>query len=408
VTFTKINSTVYLSPSGGDDTSALQAAINSGNPVQLNCGTFLDSGTLTVASPTTFQGSGTCTIIQNSGLTNNVFNFTYATTAVPFALFRGFQIIQASGTTPTAGYGMRIGAASGYTQGLHIEDVHFVGLWGALDIEAGQITNWFSNLSIQANNSYSSVGIFHNSPVPNGDDWFENIEVQGTFTNAPVVIAQSDTVAYEGLKVNTGNTNGILFTQAGTAIRMRFVNPSIEGVNPSTGCGINFGTGSNPPTQIEITGGAIDIWQYALCNWQTNTVALAFDFDQADSIYTGHVTQTSALSGSGTATFTLGGSTIVGSGATAVCTTSHVCDSISGSVTIVTGSGVSTTGTALTVNLPVTRGSMPNCTIYSQNDNTGAPATLSAYTTVSSIVFTSTANLASTNGYHVSYVCGGR
>lgn len=60
-----------------------------------------------------------------------------------------------------------------------------------------------------------------------------------------------------------------------------------------------------------------------------------------------------SYAGIGTATFTLGSSTFVGSGATTPTCSSGICDSLSGVVTFTSGTGATAAGTALTINLPV-------------------------------------------------------
>ncbi len=66
------------------------------------------------------------------------------------------------------------------------------------------------------------------------------------------------------------------------------------------------------------------------------------------------------LSGGG---FSLGSSTIVGTGASVACATHHVCDSLSGEVTLTTGTGVSSNGLALTIAFAASRTNWPNCIV---------------------------------------------
>jgi hypothetical protein len=67
-----------------------------------------------------------------------------------------------------------------------------------------------------------------------------------------------------------------------------------------------------------------------------------------------------SVAGTGTATFAAGSA--AGSGfTTPTCSSGHLCDSVSGTVSFTVGTGT-TSGVLLTVNLPFTRSHQPNCT----------------------------------------------
>lgn len=70
----------------------------------------------------------------------------------------------------------------------------------------------------------------------------------------------------------------------------------------------------------------------------------------------------SAPSTASSVSFTLGSTSVVGTGATASCATNYQCNSVSGVVTVTTGTGVLlVSGTVLTVNFLTARSFIPNC-----------------------------------------------
>src|SRR6185312_6321455 len=119
-----------------------------------------------------------------------------------------------------------------------------------------------------------------------------------------------------------------------------------------------------------------------------------------------------SFSGTGTATFTLGSSTTVGTGATVGCATSHTCDNVSGTVELVTGTSITTNGTAVTVNL-ATRATAPNCSFslydpaYITGGYTGGALHLIATTVNGFTVGVYGNNLSASVGYFFTYTCFG-
>lgn len=112
----------------------------------------------------------------------------------------------------------------------------------------------------------------------------------------------------------------------------------------------------------------------------------------------------SSYAGTGTSTFAPQAG--AGTGATAVCATSHVCDSFSGEVTLTSGSvGTPATGSQLIITLPVTRANLPNCSVdlYGGSTFLGASKTV----TTSTITISSGVALTFATAYTVDYVCGG-
>jgi hypothetical protein len=106
--------------------------------------------------------------------------------------------------------------------------------------------------------------------------------------------------------------------------------------------------------------------------------------------------------GTGTATFAP--QTGAGSGATAVCATSHVCDSFSGEVTLKSGT-IPAIGSDLIITLPITRTNQPNCAVELKGGTLFLGDTKT--TTTSTITISTGAALAAATDYTINYVCGG-
>lgn len=93
-----------------------------------------------------------------------------------------------------------------------------------------------------------------------------------------------------------------------------------------------------------------------------------------------------------------------GTGATASCASSHVCDQFSGEIALTTGTGP-TPGPQVTVTFGVTRTNTPNCVVTVQGGTTFlAPGTS---LTTSTLTFTVGAPPSSAANYTLDYVCGG-
>lgn len=120
---------------------------------------------------------------------------------------------------------------------------------------------------------------------------------------------------------------------------------------------------------------------------------------------------TPGLAGIGAASFTLGSPEVIGGGeATVVCAADHLCDSYSGTVRLVTGSGaISSIGAqVVTVFLPVTRQNLPNCLVNVVTDARNKPfATAVKYPNTSSIAVISNSELSPLASYDITYLCGG-
>jgi hypothetical protein len=117
------------------------------------------------------------------------------------------------------------------------------------------------------------------------------------------------------------------------------------------------------------------------------------------------------FAGYGTASFVLGATAQVGTGATAVCANYSICDTASGTVTVTTGTGSLSAGLIFTVDLPGNRSSNPNCA-WSFFAGAGpstylAPVALTGNVGPPTIAYSTFFALTASTPYTATYVCGG-
>jgi hypothetical protein len=107
----------------------------------------------------------------------------------------------------------------------------------------------------------------------------------------------------------------------------------------------------------------------------------------------------------GGATITAGAAAQIGTGGTAVCATSHLCDSLSGEITLTTGTGALSAGTLITATFSgVTRANPPNCLITQQGGSTA----ISTYAkSATSTVLTISGLATASQTYILDYGCEG-
>jgi len=104
---------------------------------------------------------------------------------------------------------------------------------------------------------------------------------------------------------------------------------------------------------------------------------------------------------------TAGATAQLGTGGTVVCTTSHVCDSLSGELTITTGTGTLAAGTIFTINFADTRTNIPNCVVSNYGTSTAGSSINSHTDTETTNTLASASTLSASNTYTVRYSCGG-
>lgn len=100
-----------------------------------------------------------------------------------------------------------------------------------------------------------------------------------------------------------------------------------------------------------------------------------------------------------------GASGQTGTGATAACAAGHRCDDISGEITLATGTGSLTAGTAITVNFTWTRANAPNCAMNLQGGTVFLAPTHTSSAT--QLTFGVGVALTPSTTYTADYVCGG-
>jgi hypothetical protein len=103
---------------------------------------------------------------------------------------------------------------------------------------------------------------------------------------------------------------------------------------------------------------------------------------------------------------TAGSTSVIGTGGTVVCAASHVCDSLSGELTIATGTGTLAAGTIATVTFADTRTNLPSCVVNKPSTSTGSVNATWSETTSTLVVGGQSALTASTT-YTSDYVCAG-
>ncbi|HWF77951.1 MAG TPA: hypothetical protein VN694_12330 [Caulobacteraceae bacterium] len=108
---------------------------------------------------------------------------------------------------------------------------------------------------------------------------------------------------------------------------------------------------------------------------------------------------------------TAGATAQVGTGATAVCATGYVCDSLSGAITLTTGTGTLSAGSTaapdFTVNFADTRTNKPNCVVGPFLVGASSQNSIVHAETTSSVAIASATALAASSTYTSSYVCFG-
>jgi hypothetical protein len=108
----------------------------------------------------------------------------------------------------------------------------------------------------------------------------------------------------------------------------------------------------------------------------------------------------------GSSTMSLTANSAAGSGPTIACTTSHVCDGVSGTVTLTTGTSP-TTGTLATLGFPNTHSNYANCVVTPTLSGTGIVTSISWAESTTALTLTANAALAASTAYQVRYWCGG-
>lgn len=191
---------------------------------------------------------------------------------------------------------------------------------------------------------------------------------------------------------------------AGSAVSATDVFPATQGACPGS-CATNGVTGAQLKTwaQSGLSAGS-------LSNGTTGSGAVVLASSPSLATPTLGVATATTLGGAhAISSITLGSGSQVGAGATAVCATSHVCDSLSGEVTLTTGTGTLAAGLVFTVVFADTRSNIPNCVVGNFMKAGPVFGVSVAWTeTTSTVAVTSASALAASTAYNVDYVCGGK
>jgi hypothetical protein len=122
----------------------------------------------------------------------------------------------------------------------------------------------------------------------------------------------------------------------------------------------------------------------------------------------GNTTATGYLQGKfimGTGTMGVAAGAAAGSSPTIACATSHVCDGVSGTVTLTTGTSP-TTGTLATLSFPNTHSNQANCMVNTLS-STGIVTGNTWTESTTAITITANTALTASTAYTVKYWCGG-
>jgi hypothetical protein len=108
----------------------------------------------------------------------------------------------------------------------------------------------------------------------------------------------------------------------------------------------------------------------------------------------------------GSSTMSLAANAGAGTSPAIACATSHVCDGVSGTVTLTTGTSTAT-GTLATLSFPNTHTNNANCVVTPTLSGTGLVTTISWTESTTTLTLTANAALTASTAYQIRYWCGG-
>jgi hypothetical protein len=123
----------------------------------------------------------------------------------------------------------------------------------------------------------------------------------------------------------------------------------------------------------------------------------------------GNTTATGFVSGKfmmGSGTMSLGTGSAAGTGPSIACLSGHVCDGVSGTVTLTTGTSP-TTGTLATLSFPNTHSNSANCVVDVLQSGVGRVTTATWSESTTAVTLTANSALTASTAYTVKYWCGG-
>jgi hypothetical protein len=164
---------------------------------------------------------------------------------------------------------------------------------------------------------------------------------------------------------------------------------------------INAGAGSNAVVLNNTSGSGTG--GFIVYEGGTNSSTAAFQVTAS-----GNTTATGFLQGKfimGNGTMSLSAGAAAGTSPSIACATSHVCDGVSGTVTLTTGTSPAT-GTLATLSFPNTHTNQANCMV-STLSSSGLVTTNSWTESTTAITLTANTALSASTAYTVKYWCGG-
>ena len=123
----------------------------------------------------------------------------------------------------------------------------------------------------------------------------------------------------------------------------------------------------------------------------------------------GNTTATGFVSGKfmmGSGTMSLGTGAAAGTGPAIACASGHMCDGVSGTVTLTTGTST-TTGTLATLSFPNTHTNSANCVVDVLQSGVGRVTTATWTESATAVTLTANTALTASTAYTVKYWCGG-
>jgi hypothetical protein len=170
---------------------------------------------------------------------------------------------------------------------------------------------------------------------------------------------------------------------------------------PSANTTINAGAGANAVVVNNTSGSGTS--GFIVYEGGSNSSTAAFQVTGS-----GNTTATGFLQGKfimGTGTMTMAAGAAAGTSPSIACATSHVCDGVSGTVTLTTGTSP-TTGTLATLTFPNTHSNQANCIVDTQSST--AAITSNTWTeSTTAITVTANTALSASTAYTIKYWCGG-
>jgi hypothetical protein len=311
----------------------------------------------------------------------------------------------------TGPYGIKVTAVSG-------------GGSGGLDIES----NWFGDdtssgtqIRVQGGSSCriannwiqttgsSSIGIFvQNQCVVEGNYIYQSgtcISTNGG-NSATIIGNECEQFVTTGILLGSSTINNIVRNNILNGLNANTIGVDTYATSTIIGPNSYYLPGSGSTT-VECESGSqsilFDESTPSDCVKNTNNVRLYSSTGTTSTIPKLLVQTTMAAAsyaGTGTATFALGSTSHVGTGATVICQTGHVCDSASGTLLLTTGTGTLSAGDVVTVTLPVTRTNYVNC-------GTSGGVLYAHNFTASTLTLASTSALTASTAYQIAYWCGG-